>query len=376
LICHRNQNNIDIANASDDHGVIIMDFSQNLTLPSVSETPSQWYFLSLVSVSCFGIYYVNKEMQYSYIYQENVAGKGSDEVNSLLHHFIRTVVCSNGHKRLSIYADNCGGQNKNNFVVRLLLASVHMGTLERVDLNFFVKGHTKNAVDRGFAHIRKKASRADIWTWDHMVEIVNSIKNTAVVPIERENSIFHQYKSMVNDLYKPLSGIKQYQLFSMTSDAPGTVSCRVGPDSTPLVQDIRRRFDGIFTDDTKVCVMFDEHLEPLPPPPVNSEKKQDMYNKVRPYVPEEFVNDPLYDAPNDAEEVEAKAVKRDRRTRSKAAKSKKPSSVEENNAEGTAQAVATACPDTEQNAEGVSCDVAAQAKQADLPRKRARKASK
>ncbi|ETL40433.1 hypothetical protein L916_08390, partial [Phytophthora nicotianae] len=37
----------DLASADDTQDVIIIDFSQNLTLPSVSNTPSQWYFLSL-----------------------------------------------------------------------------------------------------------------------------------------------------------------------------------------------------------------------------------------------------------------------------------------------------------------------------------------
>ncbi|KAE9179147.1 hypothetical protein PF002_g27896 [Phytophthora fragariae] len=38
-----------------------MDYSQNLTIPSVANTPSQ--NLLLVSVSCFGIYYENDGVQ-------------------------------------------------------------------------------------------------------------------------------------------------------------------------------------------------------------------------------------------------------------------------------------------------------------------------
>ncbi|KAG2766473.1 hypothetical protein Pcac1_g22081 [Phytophthora cactorum] len=42
------------------------------------------YFLSLVNVSGFGIYYANTGIQYNYVYDESVAGKGTDEVNSML----------------------------------------------------------------------------------------------------------------------------------------------------------------------------------------------------------------------------------------------------------------------------------------------------
>ncbi|EEY69783.1 uncharacterized protein PITG_06275 [Phytophthora infestans T30-4] len=59
---------------------------------------------------------------------------------------------------------------------------------------------------------------------------------------------------------------------------PGVVSCRVGPADLP----------------------------PLQPPPPNFEKIQQMYNKVRPYVPSEFASDPLYAAPTAEEKRHAK----------------------------------------------------------------------
>ncbi|ETO86384.1 hypothetical protein F444_00070 [Phytophthora nicotianae P1976] len=156
----------DLASVSEDHAVIVMDFSQNLTLPSVASTPSQWYFLSLVNVHVFGIYYANKGQQYNYVYEESVAGKGTDEVNSMLYHFIQRIVLTNGHRKLAIYADNCGGQNKNNFVVKMLLALAQTGELDVVELRFFVRDHTKNAVDRGFGLMRKKIAKEDVWTAD------------------------------------------------------------------------------------------------------------------------------------------------------------------------------------------------------------------
>lgn len=48
--------------------------------------PSQWHFLSLLSVSVFGVYFANEEKQYSYVCTEYEAGKGSTEVNSMLNH--------------------------------------------------------------------------------------------------------------------------------------------------------------------------------------------------------------------------------------------------------------------------------------------------
>ncbi|GMF53757.1 unnamed protein product [Phytophthora fragariaefolia] len=115
------------SNAGGDTAVIVMDFSQNLTVPSVSSKPSQWYFCSLINVSVFGIYYENDGMQTNYVYDETVSGKGTDQINSMLQHVIRTTILPSGKKKLVDYANNCSGQNKTNLGIKFLLAQVQMG---------------------------------------------------------------------------------------------------------------------------------------------------------------------------------------------------------------------------------------------------------
>ncbi|KAE9050061.1 hypothetical protein PR001_g2737 [Phytophthora rubi] len=154
------------SNAGGDTAVIVMDFSQNRTVPSVLSTSSQWYFCSLINVSVFWIYYENDGMQANYIYDETVGGKETDQFNSMLQHFIRTTILPSGKKKLVVYADNCSGQNKNNLVIKFLLAQVQLGLFERVDYKCFVKGHTKNSCDRGFGSIRKHVGRQDLSTMD------------------------------------------------------------------------------------------------------------------------------------------------------------------------------------------------------------------
>ncbi|POM67920.1 LOW QUALITY PROTEIN: Hypothetical protein PHPALM_15985, partial [Phytophthora palmivora] len=203
------------------HTEAALSWTTNLALPSVASTPSQWYFLSLRSVNVFGIYFVNKGIQYNYVYDETVAGKGTDEVNSMLHHFIDHIVITNGYRKLTVYADNCGGQNKNNFVVKNVVGShTHGG---------FGHRHTKNAVDRGFGHMRKHLARLDVWTMDQLCGEVD-VKDLAV-----EN--------------------------------PGKIRLDVigkGPNTTTVNQDLRHKYDGILTDSTRVHVLFTSDLKPLP----------------------------------------------------------------------------------------------------------------
>jgi len=108
----------DLHSCSEDKIVMVMDYAQNLTVPHNPQTPSKWYFLSLIYVSLFGIYYGNDQKHYNYVYSERVGGKGSNEVVSMIQNFLVSKGLLNHSgcptKTLVIFCDNCGGQNKNN----------------------------------------------------------------------------------------------------------------------------------------------------------------------------------------------------------------------------------------------------------------------
>jgi hypothetical protein len=59
-------------------------------------------------------------------------------------------------KKLTVAMDNCGGQNKNNIVLRLAPYLVEMGYFKTVVFAFYVRGHTKNARDRTFNQMKLK----------------------------------------------------------------------------------------------------------------------------------------------------------------------------------------------------------------------------
>ncbi|ETP28816.1 hypothetical protein F442_21941 [Phytophthora nicotianae P10297] len=204
----------DLSSADDTQAVIIIDFSQNLILPSVSNTPSQSYFLLLRNVNMFGVFYANKNIQYSDVYDESVAVKIP----------MNQIVVPAGFQKLTFYADNCGGQNKNNFVVRMLLALAHTSLLDEINLKFFVEGHTKNAVDRGFGHVQRQIARADAWTMNQLLGVVKEASSSsALVHIPNQNPIFKVYRDAMEEAYKKLKDIQKYQIFTMREINPGVV---------------------------------------------------------------------------------------------------------------------------------------------------------
>jgi hypothetical protein len=81
-------------------------------------------------------------------------------VISMLDYYARTHGIHNGQTggkvSWTIYADNCGGQNKNNHMIRYLRSLVDSERVKTVSLYFLVKGHTKNNCDRGFGTIKRR----------------------------------------------------------------------------------------------------------------------------------------------------------------------------------------------------------------------------
>ncbi|KAE8895006.1 hypothetical protein PF005_g5427 [Phytophthora fragariae] len=266
-----------------------MDYSQNLTIPSVANTPSQRYFCSLFSVSCFDIYYESDGVHTNYIYDKNASSKGSYQINSMLANFIEPKLVPSGRTKLTGYADNCSGPNKNNYVIKFLLTFVDMGVFENVDFKFFVKGHTKNSCDRDFRHNRKYMDTAECWTMAHVIEAVNAAASNAVTGhVPRGSELFKSCKPELTELYKRLDGAQKYQIFSIDSAKPGVVAYKKGPDSDAEEQDLRRKLDGILTAKEKVVRIIIYHIEVLPPPAINPEQKEHMYSgceKSAPPIP-------------------------------------------------------------------------------------------
>ncbi|POM66767.1 LOW QUALITY PROTEIN: Hypothetical protein PHPALM_17319 [Phytophthora palmivora] len=151
----------------------------------------------------------------------------------------------------------------------------HIGDLDVIDLRFLVKGHTKNAVDRGFGHVRKHIYRSDL-------DYGTSFRRNA---------------------YKNSKISKSFNFY----DKPGVVVCKKTPDSPPVVQILRRQYDGIITDMTTDLPSLENSLP-------NLDKIQTMYRR---FAPEEFRGDRFYNPPNDEDERKANEVKKQRITAAK-----------------------------------------------------------
>jgi hypothetical protein len=68
-----------------------------------------------------------------FLYEESIRGKGADEVASMLIFYLKQLK-SRETEKLILWADNCGGQNKNKTIIQMIAYIVATGMFKFVEL--------------------------------------------------------------------------------------------------------------------------------------------------------------------------------------------------------------------------------------------------
>lgn len=139
---------------------IVFDFAEKVSLPSYRKQPGCLYFVTGLKFDLFGVSSSNLKTQYVFGLPEGhwPNAKTADEVASMLMHVLELHVESPLTFRathLRLHADNCSGQNKNKFLLFLMLYLVMYGKFKSVELCFMIAGHTKNSCDGSFGSMKK-----------------------------------------------------------------------------------------------------------------------------------------------------------------------------------------------------------------------------
>ena len=136
-----------------DFLAIVMDLQQTHPLPKLEIGMA--YYKRKLNFHNFCVFNLQNDLGYMYVWTENTAKRGSVEIYSCLNKYLNDYVYNQSvyPKTLKIFADNCGGQNKNNNLCLALLRLVHQKKFDRIELIYLVPGHSYNACDREFGAI-------------------------------------------------------------------------------------------------------------------------------------------------------------------------------------------------------------------------------
>ncbi len=263
------------------------DFAQQVQYPYEDHQVGPIYFKSPRTAQLFGVCCEALPRQVNYLIDEaDFPGKGADTVISLLDHFFASYGL--GERHLSLTADNCVGQNKNNAVLSYLLYRTIIGSHRRIDWSFMLVGHTKFSPDAYFGLLKKRYRRSNVYTYGQMIDVINS-------STEKERNICHPYRDgdgnasleyrawskWLEKFFRKLPNISGYQHFSMSTDKPGEITVKKYADSEEETYQLLKRNvkPGDLTHGRPPNKLFPEGLSP--------ERQWYLYDNIRMHIPDE-----------------------------------------------------------------------------------------
>jgi hypothetical protein len=171
------------------------------------EQPGATYYYSPMSCYVFGVVDASTDKLSAWMYTEAMAKKGGNNVASLLmhhleHHGIVQQSTQEPFKELNFIMDNCGGQNKNRQVLRLLHFIVKRKISNVARAIFLVRGHTKNACDRLFNTMKKQYRKVNSFTPDDLVESIKG--NDKVDAFMVPEDVFKEWDKLEDELIRRL----------------------------------------------------------------------------------------------------------------------------------------------------------------------------
>lgn len=213
---------------------LVFDFAEKVLLPKVQKQPGQLHFVTGLKIDFFGVSSSNEHMNYVFGLPEGhwPAEKTANSVLSMLHH-ITTSQRIDGRpggtaRTLRLHADNCGGQNKNRYVLWYLVWLCWVGIEDVVELHFLIAGHTKNVCDGAFGHIKRRLSHTDAYTPGDMLKIIEESSSTTKC-IPSTKVFWRNWKAFLRQFfYLPSAlAITKYHTFITKRSEPGMLFAKV-----------------------------------------------------------------------------------------------------------------------------------------------------
>ena len=257
------------------------DYAQQVHYPSDPLQPGPIFFKTPRKCQIFGVNAEGFPAQVNYLIDESVScGKGANAVISLVHHFLETYGVGEAHLQLN--ADNCAGQNKNNFMFWYLAWRVATGMNASASIAFMPAGHTKFSPDWCFGLLKRLFRRTKVSSLNDIADVVSkSTERKINIPqlVGREDGTVivptYDWVSFLTPAYRKMKRVKINHHFKITSDRPDVIVCKNYVEA-PSTEEVVQR-GQLPTGMPNV----------IQPAGLDQERQKYLYEQIRPFCTEE-----------------------------------------------------------------------------------------
>jgi hypothetical protein len=272
----------------------VADFSQNMGVPNLAgEQPGKAYYLSPLSAFVFGVVDCSnkKTTLAAHTYLETDGRKGGNNVASMLWNELKRkgLTTPGGTREFNFVMDNCGGQNKNRMVLRLLFVLVKLKLCFKARMIFLVKGHTKNDCDRMFNLMKKEYRNTNCYTPKQLFEFINNSHEDVELVDVMNSGGFMDWDRAQNVYMRTPESIQKYHTFTVHGVNPNRLLCQEA-DGYPVTFD-DNVIKKAYRDNNQWAEAMMRELRPLKKTGMKDIKWITLYDEWRPLVPMDFRRD-------------------------------------------------------------------------------------
>jgi hypothetical protein len=128
------------------------DYAQQVNIPCNPMQPGPIYFKAPRKCGIFGVMCEAIPQQVNFLIDEaSATGKGANATISYVHYYLENYGL--GETDVHLHADNCSGQNKNNYFIWYLVWRILMDLHHNILYSFLIAGHTKFGPDSCFGMV-------------------------------------------------------------------------------------------------------------------------------------------------------------------------------------------------------------------------------
>lgn len=190
---HINEKNLSREEKTRDKGKIsplyqVACYDLQASLPTPNGQVSSFYYRSKLSTYNFTVCDITQKGQGSvncYMWHEAEGKRGAIEIGTCLLHYLKekAEATNSDELEMTLYSDNCAGQQKNKFIIAAFLYAVaNYNNIKSITQKYLVTGHTQNEGDNVHSVIEKNIKRAlksgPICTPSQYVGLVQTAKKT------------------------------------------------------------------------------------------------------------------------------------------------------------------------------------------------------
>lgn len=172
-------------------------FDMQQLLPCPKSNSSSFFYKRKLYVHNLTVYDLGTSNVTCFMWPEFEAKRGANEVATCLSKYIERKVES-GCKTIAMFADNCPGQNRNQFMAFMLTFMNKRHSLDKLVLTFLEKGHTETENDSVHSVIERATRNMEIFTPDQWYATVRGARKSKTPYNVKEMAVseFMDFKEM------------------------------------------------------------------------------------------------------------------------------------------------------------------------------------